>query len=75
MGVCPLEPQIDVIFLGTSDAHGSGLPNTIISSSFVSAHRSHESVLQLCGKHHLQGVWGVLCPQWGARGAKPARSL
>ena len=31
-------------------------------------------MVKLCGKPlPLQGVWGAATPEWGARGAKPAR--
>jgi hypothetical protein len=38
----------------------------------VSAYRSHESMHQSCGKHHLQGVWGAARHPSGEReGPRP----
>ena len=72
-GVCPLEPQNDVAVWGMSDADGSVVLSRSISRYQNSAYRSHESVLQACGKHHVQGVWAQLAHPAGARGAEPAR--
>ena len=36
----------------------------------VSAYRSHESVHQSCGKHHLQGVWGAARPGYPLGGGE-----
>jgi hypothetical protein len=48
--------------------HGKGQTHMALGryeqSAMISiwVYQSHESVLQLCGKHYLQGVWGAARP-------------
>jgi hypothetical protein len=76
----PLEPQNDVTIWGGTDADGSVVLSHSIYRYHGSAHRSHASVLQSCGKHHVQGVWGAARHPSGERegyplGVEPARIL